>query len=73
MDREYENIVAIIERGFNAINADYDLVYGYIDQLKAADPKKAAEVELMVLEQVPKDKSILQKMNLLRQTIAPMS
>jgi hypothetical protein len=71
---EYKNIVAIIERGFNAINADYDLVYGYIDRLKAADPKKAAEVELMVLEQVPKDKSILQKMEQLRQTYyAPMS
>ncbi len=66
---EYQTIIAIIERGFNALNDNYVLVYGYIGRLKAADPKKAAEVELMVLEQVPKDKSILQKIKQLRQII----
>ncbi len=66
---EYKNIVLIIERGFSMLNDNYDLIYGYIDRLKASNPKKAAEVELMVLEQVPKDKSILQKMEQLRQIV----
>jgi hypothetical protein len=68
-DDEYKHIISIIKRGFNTINDNYGLVYGYIDRLKASDLKKAAEVELMVLEQVPKDKSILQKMEQLRQIV----
>ncbi len=32
---EYEYIRAIIERGFNSINENYDLVYGYIRNFMA--------------------------------------
>ncbi len=66
---EYENIIAIIESGFHAINDNYDLFYRYIHKLAESNPQQAAELELMVLEQVPKDNSILQKMEELRQII----
>jgi hypothetical protein len=64
---EYENIIAIIERGFNAINDNYNLIYGYIHKLEVTNPKQAAALELMVLDQIPTDYSIRQKIKKLRE------
>ena len=66
---KYEAVRNKIQAGYRSIEQNYSYIYGYIDSIKETEPRKAAVLELMVLDYVPKDNSIIQQMDYLRRLI----
>jgi hypothetical protein len=74
-NKEYEAVLEIIQ-GCKMDKGDYyeraanhRLVYDYINSIKETAPGKAAGLELMILEGVPKDNTILKEMERLKKII----
>jgi len=69
-EADYDKVIDLINSGYKAINDNYDFIYGYIKNIRETQPKTAAGLELSILEQVPYDNSIRQKINSLHRILS---
>ena len=68
-ENQYEAVLEIIKGGYAEINRNYNIVYGYINGIKETEPGKSASLELMILERVPQDNSVLKEMERLKKIV----
>ena len=59
---DYDKVIDLINSGYKAINDNHSFIYGYLKNIRETQPKTAAGLELLILEQIPYDNSIGQEM-----------
>jgi len=69
-EADYDKVIDLINSGYKSINDNHSFIYGYLNSIRETQPKTAAGLELSILEQVPYDNSIRQRIDHLHRILS---